>query len=188
MEKTSTKLTRALIVFVLAVLFIKNATTSGIFVSKVHKGKGYLVRIPEGWKKVKKQDDVVYPEGVDVVMFVPNSIDIKNELPDVYISVFAKKMTTPIWMEDEFPEILKSIKDAGYKIMDKGEIDLDEKMSEWVVYHDPKTPALVLEFYVVNDNNMFYKIQYSAHPDKFNVDRPAFEQLKDSFKFRFSLY
>jgi hypothetical protein len=35
---------------------------------------------------------------------------------------------------------------------------------------------------------MFYKMQYSAHPDKFNQLRRSFEELKDSFKFRFSLF
>ena len=65
---------------------------------------------------------------------------------------------------------------------------LDEKLAKWLVYYDKKVPALVLEFYMVTDNNIFYKIQYSARPDKFNKQRAAFEELKDSFKYRFSLY
>ena len=188
MEKTSTKLTKALVIFVVGVFLIKNATGSGIFEAKSHKGKGFFVKVPEGWKKTKKQKGVVYPEGVTVVMFVPKGINIKHEIPDVYISIFTKKLTSPIWIADEFPEILHSIKKSGYKVMDKGEIKLDDQISEWVVYHDKKTPALVLEFYMVTDNSVFYKIQYSAHPDKFNKQRKAFEELKASFKFRFSLY
>ena len=188
MEKASTKLTKALVIFIIAVFLIKNATSSGIFEAKDHKGKGFYVKIPKGWQKVKKQKDVVYPEGVTVVMFVPKGINVANEQPDVYISIFTKKLSTPIWIEDEFPEILNSIKKSGYKIMDKGEIKLNEKIAEWVVYHDKKTPALVMEFYMVTDNSVFYKMQYSAHPDKFNKERRAFEELKDSFKFRFSLY
>ena len=188
MEKPSTKLTKVLVIFVIAVFLIKNATSSGIFEAKDHKGKGFYVKIPEGWKKVKKQKGVVYPEGVEVVLFVPKGIDVAYEQPDVYISIFTKKLSTPIWIEDEFPEILGSIKKAGYKIRDKGEIKLDGRLSAWVVYHDKKTPALVLEFYMVTDNSMFFKIQYSAHPDKFNKERASFEELKDSFKFRFSLY
>ncbi|MCK5081625.1 MAG: hypothetical protein KAR31_01840 [Candidatus Omnitrophica bacterium] len=187
-EPASKKLTKLLVLFVVGVLLFKNATSSGIFEAKDHKGKGFYVKIPEGWKKVKQQKDVVYPEGVQVVMFIPKEINVEYEVPDVYISIFTKKLSSPIWIEDEFPEILSSIKKGGYKIMDKGEIKIDDRLSAWVVYHDKKTPALVLEFYMVTDNSMFYKIQYSAHPDKFNKQRPAFEELKVSFKFRFSLY
>ena len=188
MEKASTKLTKILVIFIVGVLLIRNAMSSGVFDAKGHKGKGFYVKIPEGWKRVKKQKDVVYPEGVTVVMFVPKGVDVKHEQPDVYISIFVKKLTTPIWIEDEFPEILSSIRKSGCKIMDKGELKLGGKIAQWVVYHDKKTPALVLEFYMVTDSSVFYKMQYSAHPDKFNKERGAFEELRDSFKFRFSLY
>lgn len=188
MEQASKKITRFLVIFVVAVFLIKNATSSGFFEAKDHKAKGFYVKVPQGWKKVKKQKGVIYPEGVEVVMFVPKGIDVTREQPDVYISIFTKKLSTPIWIEDEFPNILRSIEKGGYKIMDKGEIKLDGRISAWVVYHDKKTPALVLEFYMVTDNSMFYEIQYSAHPDKFNKERRAFEELKRSFKFRFSLY
>lgn len=188
MEKASEKLTKLLVIFVVAVFLIKNATSSGIFEARDHKGKGFYVKIPSGWKKVKKQKNVVYPEGVQVVMFVPKGIDVNVEQPDLYISIFTKKLTTPIWIEDEFPDILRSIAKSGYKIMDKGEIKLDGVITKWVVYHDKKTPALVLEFYLVTDDSMFYKMQYSASPDKFNKERHSFEELKGSFKFRFSLY
>lgn len=188
MEPMSVKLTKVLIGFILVILVIKNATCTGLFEATSHKGKGYRVAIPEGWKRVKKQKDVVYPEGVNVVMFIPKSVDLEDGPPDVYISIFTKKLTTPIWIEDEFPGILKSIFDAGNKIMDKGQIKIDQVISEWVVYHDKKEPALVLEFYMVTENSTFYKIQYSAHPDKFNVERRNFEVLKDSFVFKYSLY
>ena len=121
-------------------------------------------------------------------MFVPKEIDLKIEEPDSYISILTKKLTTPIWVEDEFPDILMSIQKAGYKIMDKGEIKIDDVISKWVVYHDKQTPTLVLEFYMVTDNSIFYKIQYSTHPDRFNKLRKSFEELRESFKFRFSLY
>jgi hypothetical protein len=188
MEKASTKLSRAMFLFIVAILVIKNATSSGIFEARDHKGKGYYVVVPQGWKKVKKKKEIVYPEGVTVVMFVPKGTDTDLEVPDAYISIFTKKLTTPIWVEDEFPDILKSIHDSGFKIMDKGDIKLGGTESKWVVYHDKKAPALILEFYMVTDTNVFFKMQYSAHPDLFNKERAAFEELKDSFKFRFSLF
>lgn len=188
MEQPSTKVTRALIIFVIAVAIISNMSSSGFFEPRDHKGKGYYVKIPEGWKKVRQQKGVVYPEGVEVVMFVPKETNVKSKEPDAYISIFSKKLSTPVWIQDEFPEILASIARGGNKIMDKGEIKLDDVISEWLVYHDKKADALVLEFYMVTDNNMFYKMQYLAPPDQFNQMRRSFEELKDSLRFRFALY
>jgi len=188
MEPASTKLTKILVIFIIGVVIIKSATHAGFFEAKSHKGKGYFVKIPVGWKKMKKQKDDVYPQGVEVATFIPREVNPKKDKIDAYISILTKKLKTPIWVEDEFPDILKSIGKSGYRVMDKGEIKLDGAISKWVVYHDKKTPALTLEFYMVTDNNVFFKIQYSTHPDKFNKLRKSFEELKDSFKFRFSLF
>lgn len=188
MSQPSENIAKFLVLFVIGVFVIKSASNAGFFEAKSHKGRGYYVKIPEGWIKAKKQKDALYPEGVEAVTFVPKGTDTEAGPPEIYISIFAKKLTTPIWIEDEFPDILRSIEGAGFKVMDKGEIKLDGKISKWVVYHDRKAPALTLEFYMVTDNNMFYKMQYSAEPDQFNRHRRSFEELKDSFRFRFSLY
>lgn len=188
MEEGSVKLKRFLIIFAVGVLIIKSMTGAGFFEAKSHKGKGYYVKIPVGWKIVKKQKGAVYPEGVEIATFVPKETDPAKEKIETYISIFTQKLTSPIWIEDEFPDILKSIRKSGHKIMDKGEVKLDGVISEWVVYHDKKIPALVLDFYMVTDNSVFFKIQYSVHPNKFNKLRGSFEELKESFKFRFSLF
>ena len=73
--------------------------------------------------------------------------------------------------EGKFLEILNK-KDIGPKL----------------VYYDKKADALFIEFYMVTESNLFCKIQYSAPPDIFNKLRPSFEELKDSFKFKFGLY
>ncbi len=188
MEQASTKITRFLILFIIVVVVIKNASMLGFFEPKDHKGRGYYVKVPSGWKMVKKQKGVVYPDGVEVVMFVPKEADLDQQESDVYISLFVKKLTTPVWIEDEMPDILRSIVQGGNKIMDKGEIKIDGTVSQWVVYHDLKTPELVIEFYMVTDTSVFFKIQYAAPPDKFNKLRGSLEEFKKSFKFRFSLY
>jgi hypothetical protein len=188
MEEASTKIKRYLILFVVLIVIAKNASMSGFFEAKDHKGRGYYVKVPEGWKKVKKQKNMVYPEGVEVTVFVPKETDMTYGTPEAYISIFTKKLSSPIWIEDEIPDIRQAVIQEGHKIMDKGQIKIDNIISEWMVYHDLKTPALVLEFYMVTDNNIFYKIQYAAPPEKFNELRKSFEALKDSFKFRFSMY
>jgi len=188
MEQPSDKIVRYLIIFAIAVALIKVTSGSGIFASSIHKGKGYLVVIPDGWKKVKKKKDVVYPKGVEMVTLVPKTIDADRDVPEVFISILTKKLATPIWIEDEWPDILRALNESGMKIKDKGQIKIDEVTTQWVVYHDIKVPALVLEFYMVTDTSVFYKMQYSADPEKFNVFRPVFEEFKSTFKFRFSMY
>jgi len=188
MEEASTKIKRFLIIFIVAVIIIKNASLAGMFVATDHKGKGFYVKVPAGWKKVKQKKGMVYPPGVAVVMFVPKEADLSYQEPDVYISIFTKKLTTPVWIEDEMPDIRRSIVESGHKIMDKGKVEIGGLLSEWVVYHDLKTPALVIEFYMVTDVSVFYKIQYAAPPDQFNRMRGSLEELQKSFKFRFSMY
>lgn len=190
MRQPSEQIARFLIFFIFVVFVIKNFTGSGVFESPIYKGRGYSVVTPDGWIRVKedKKSKQVYPKGVEVVMFVPKGANPAREKPGAVITLFTKKLTTPIWIEDEFPDIIAAIKLEGHKVMDKGEIKLDDQIFYWFVYHDERTPELVLEFYYVSDNNTFYKLQYSAHPDVFNVHRRGFEALKDSFKFRYSLY
>ena len=188
MSQPSERIAKYLIMFVIGVFIIKGVSGSSFFESKIHKGRGYSVSIPEGWKKVKKKKGVVYPRGVEIVLFVPKGTNTEEESPDIFISIYSKKLTTPIWIEDEFPDIVHSLREAGFEIKDKGEIKLDDKISSWVVYYDRVNSLLILEFYIVSDNNMFFKMQYSADPDKFQQNRNAFEELKDSFKFRFSFY
>ena len=169
-------------------ILIKIFGGSGLFTPKSYKGKGYFVKIPVGWKILKKKKGAIIPKDVQVVTFVPEETDPKEDDPGTFITIFTKKLSTPVWIEDEFPDILNSIAKAGFKILDKGEIKMDGVFSKWVVYHDEKTPALALEFYMVTDNSVFYKIQYMAPPDTFNALRGSFEELKASFRFRFSLY
>lgn len=188
MSQPSERISKFLILFIIGVIIVKNISGTGIFESKNYKGKGYFVRIPEDWSKVKKRKGTIRSQGTDIVQFVPTGTNLEDERPDAMISIFSKKLTTPIWIEDEFPDIVHSLREAGFEIKDKGEIKLDDKISSWVVYYDRVNSLLILEFYIVSDNNMFFKMQYSADPDKFQQNRNAFEELKDSFKFRFSFY
>lgn len=188
MAQPSAKVTKLLILFIFGVFIIKSLSGSVFFESKNYKGKGYFVRIPEGWSKVKKKKGVVYPQGVDLVQFVPKGINLELERPEVSISIHSKKLATPIWIEDEFPDIVLSLREAGFEIKDDGEIKIDNRVSSWVVYYDRENSLLNLEFYIVSNNNIFFKIQYSADPEQFQKNRNSFEELKNSFRFRFSLY
>ena len=187
-EQPSSKITKFLILFAVMVAITKSLSNAGYFEPKDHKGKGYYVKIPAGWVKARLPKNMQYPKDVEMVMFVPQGTNLSKGQPDMFISIYSKKLPTPIWIEDEFPDILAAIQKEGMEIKDKGQIKIDELITHWVVYLDKAVPALVLEFYMVTDNNTFHKIQYSAPPSKFNEHRRSFEELKDSFKFKFSLY
>ena len=62
MREPSEKITIFLVLFVIGIFIIKNLTGSGIFEPTDHKGKGYFVKIPKGWAKVKKAKGTVYPD------------------------------------------------------------------------------------------------------------------------------
>jgi len=188
MAEPSEKIARFLILFVIGVFLLKELGGSSIFESTDHKGKGYYVKIPQGWSKVKQEKSVVYPKGVEFVQFIPAGVDLEKARLEAVISIYSKKLVTPIWIEDEFPDIVQSLSEKGYEVKDKGEIKMDEKISSWVVYYDRESDVLNLEFYIVSENNIFFKIQYSAASDKFQQYRRYFEELKDSFKFRFSVF
>jgi len=188
MAEPSEKIARFLILFVVGVFILKELTGSGIFEATNHKGKGFFVKIPKGWSKVKEEKDVVYPKGVEFVQFVPGGVDLEKARLEATISIYSKKLVTPIWIEDEFPDIVQSLSEAGYEVKDKGEIKVDERISSWVVYYDRESDVLNLEFYMVSENNIFFKLQYSASSEKFQQNRRYFEELKDSFKFRFSVF
>jgi hypothetical protein len=188
MKQPSERISRFLFLFIIGVIIVKSFSGSVFFEPKNHKGRGFFVRIPEGWTQVKKKKGEVYPQGTDFVRFVPRGIDPDVVKPEATISIYTKKLTTPIWIEDEFPDIVASLRGSGFDVRDKGEIKVDDKISYWVVYYDRTNNLLNLEFYIVSDNNNFFKMQYSAVPDKFQHYRRSFEELKNSFKFRFSLY
>jgi len=188
MRQPSEKIAKYLIIFVIAIVLIKSINGSGFFESKNYKGKGFKIRIPEGWTKIIIDKDAVYPQGTDFIELVPKGTNLELGPPLAIISVLSTRLETPIWIEDEFPDIVQSIRDAGHAVKDKGEIKIDEKTASWIVYLAASTPpALVLEFYIVTDNGTFIKLQYSADPDYFKQYRPYFEQFRESFKFRFSL-
>ena len=53
MSQPSEKIATFLVLFVVGVFIIKSAGNAGLFEARSYKGKGYYVKIPEGWIKAK---------------------------------------------------------------------------------------------------------------------------------------
>jgi len=93
-----------------------------------------------------------------------------------------------MWLEDEMPEIINYLRQAGMYIIDKGEIKIDNEISKWVFFHDKRAQILTIEFYMILENNMFIKLQYSSKDTEFNKYRPEFEELKNNMKVKMTLF
>lgn len=188
----SEKLMNALMMFVLGVLAVKFIFFGGFFKSTVHKGNGYSMIPPPGWEEIKEKRGVrpvlASADKPEVVTFITPERDLITGVPEASLSILTVKLSQPTWMEDEFPSLLEALAKAGNQIKDHGQIKIDTMISWWVFYEEPKTSLLSLEFYMVNDINRLYKIQFSTDPDGFGKYRQAFEAAKDSIRFSGKLW
>jgi len=179
--------------FIIILVFVKYASTLESFHSRKYKEKGYEVLVPAGWKHSKKHSAKIksensYQETI-VAVFVPVGHEKrKAEELDAKISIFSTKLANAMWIEDEWSDIIMSIRRAGMHVIDKGEIKVDTEVSHWVFFHDKQAEILTIEFYIITENNMFFKIQYSTQDMKFNDYRPGFEEFKGNFKVKASLW
>lgn len=178
---------KSLIIYVvLATVIIKSLMMTGIFRSTTFNGDGFKVSIPSGWEMSKERSREKKYEETKITTFVTQEKD-SDDIPQAVITLLSKKLEQAIWIEDEFPNIVQAIR-VKYKVIDKGEIKLDNQLTKWVFYEDKKNNLLNLDFYLVTEASKFYKIQFSAFKEHFKKHRPAFEELRESFKLDFSLF
>ena len=178
---------RNILLLFLALVIVFKFYLPKFFKTDQYDGPGYSLKIPIGWEKQKINSNV-YGKDVEAVTFTVPEINTITEQPVARITILAKRLTAAFWVEDEFPSILQSISENGYQIMDRGEIKISDQISKWVVFYDKRTDLMELEFYMVTESNIFYRIQYVTDFDKFQKYRPGFEYLKDSFKVKIGLF
>jgi len=177
MDKTAWKF---IIYFFIAVFALKFIIIQ-IGKSNKYYGNGYSLRIPAGWEKIS---DVEKDDSREV-KFVTLARDLLKDRPEATISIYSNKMKQALWIEDEFPSIVKSISNAGLKILDKGDLKIHKQLTPWVLYDNAKADLFSLELYMITDTKLFVRIRYSANPKDFNKYRLSFEELKESFKLKF---
>lgn len=184
-----------LIGFVLFVLIFKSGFFS-IFSDKNISAGGFTVPRIEGWE-MKKETDA---DDMETVTFLYPPMDhIKEEDIDPYnppeysamISFTGGKLSAPIWIEDQFPEIVGSIMQAGYTIIDKGEIKIDDELSKWALYEKANAAEddpVIMSMYSAPDSGYFYKLEILAKPDVFNKFKPIFDAEVQAFKMKKGLF
>lgn len=188
----SNQIIGALLKFCLAILFLKFVVFGSWLKSPTHKGPGYSVLKPVGWEVITDATGVqpvfAANEKPNVVMFAAPEKIPGTSVPAASIAVLVVKLANPTWMEDEFPTLLDALNKAGYLVFDQGQIMVDKEIFDWVLYKDPTTSLVNLEFYSVNELNKLFKLQFQATPDAFKTYRPVFEATKETFKFSQQLW
>ncbi|MEW5895604.1 MAG: hypothetical protein AB1650_07605, partial [Candidatus Omnitrophota bacterium] len=104
--------------------------------------------------------------------------------PEAIFSIYGYQSKGALFMDIFFPEVLESLQTQNGKLLQHGEIKIDELVSNWILfrYNDPKW--IIWTFYVIDDFNRLTKIQMMTKPDDFDKYRPVFEKFKDSVKFK----
>ncbi len=162
-------------VILLAVfIFVLRLIAGHIYDPTMYRGPWYRVKIPEGWKKEVKDDEVFFTS--------PGKDFLGN--PHAIFSIYGFQSKGALFMEDFFPEVMDGLLRQDGEVLQHGEIKVDEQISRWVLFrnHDPEW--IIWTFYVIDDYNRLTKIQMMTKPDDFTQYRPIFEQFKDSIKFR----
>ncbi|MBP9853383.1 MAG: hypothetical protein KBD53_00780 [Candidatus Omnitrophica bacterium] len=162
--------------------------------SDIYKGPGYTIKFPAGWsdyddinpqkKKDKKfaTEDKAAPK---TVTYVTQEVDEDSGAFVASMSITSMKLKSAAWIEDEWGQIVESIRGYGNKIIDKGEIKIDGIVSRWIFYEGrPGENAVSFEFYIITEGNMFYKISYMALKNSFDKYRKIFEASKDTIRIK----
>jgi len=150
------------------------------------RGEGFTITFPPGWKMIEQDMEPTFNLTSKfqpyVVTYVSPEENPETFEPEASISIYTVKPDRQMWLEDEFPAIVETFVAGGFEILDKGQHEVDNIISWWLVYRYPQRKKLILEFYIINDNNIFYRIQYTAQEDKFPDHRQDFENAKATMK------
>ncbi len=145
-----------------------------LFDKTVYRGPWYQVTVPVGWSKTVKDDEVIFSS--------PEK-DLFTEIPDATFSVYAKKSTGALFIEDVITEVLEALPKVNAELIDKGEFKIAGVISKWVLFYQKETNLTVLTFYFVDDFNRLTKIELVTTTRRFTQYQPEFEKFKSSFKF-----
>lgn len=184
---------KILFLFIFFVVLIKFVILPYMNDSMHYRGFTFRVDVPAGWKKYKDENFKKEPD-TEILVLVPDlpadeNLDFealktgKPPEPKTKIIFTSRKLPNPMWIEDEFPQILETIAKFGNTIMDKGEIKINNQLFKWVIFNNRKGDKLSLNFYAITDNARIYTVELLTPPAEFNKYRPGFEKAKGSLKF-----
>lgn len=156
------------------VIFGARFVAGRVYDPQIYRGPWYSVRFPEGWEKQVEGDEVFFRSPEKDYLGNPNAI----------FSIYGFQSRGALFLEDFFPEALAGLAKQNGKILNQGEIKIDDHISKWVLFRNEKPKWIIWTFYIVDDYNRLTKIQFLTKPDDFAKYRPIFEAFKDTIKIR----
>ena len=196
MDEEASKLMRIIFMILFVCYGIKLWFTRG---DHIYRGDGYSIEFPVGWtdyeklnpdrRRKKKKFSVEDRDKPKTVTYVTEEVDQESGAYAASVSVSSLKLETAAWLEDEWGKIVMSVMEQGNRIIDKGQVLIDEEESKWIFYESPpQLNAVTFEFYIITEGNMFYRISFTALRNSFDKYRPEFERAKDTMKIKKGLF
>ena len=173
-QKDPPKIKIVHVLLIVGIVFGGRYAFKYLFDKTVYRGAWYEVKVPEGWSKTVREDEVIFSS--------PEK-DLFTEIPDATFSIYAKKSTGALFIEDVISEVVESLPKVNAELIDKGEFKVAGLISKWVLFHQKDTNLTVLTFYFVDDYNRLTKIEFVTTTRRFLQYKPEFEKFKGSFKF-----
>jgi len=164
-----------IIIVVVCVLFLIKDKIVAHFDPAIHRADYYTVRAPDGWTKTVEKEEVVW---------VCPDKELFSNMPEAIFSIYATKPKIPLFLEDVFFDAVSEVKRANGRILDKGEIKIQNALSNWVLFVNEDPKLVILTFYLIDDYNRFIRIQYISHPKAFKKYRETFEKFKSTLQLR----
>lgn len=160
--------------FFIVLIYVGHFILTRLFDKSIYKGFGYSIVVPPGWEQ-KKVDN-------ETVMFICPEKDPLDESSLALISFFSKRIEGALWMDDYIRDVKESLRDQGLKIIEKGQIKMSGQIAQWILYRNSNPDLLVLTFYIIDDFNRLFRIQYVTKPEYFAYYRQLFERVRESFR------
>jgi len=165
---------RSKIIILAVIIFVVRLITSHIYDPSIHRGAWYKVKVPEGWKKEAREDEVFF--------YSPQKDYLGNS--EAIFSIYGFKSRGALFMDLFFPDVLGNLAQQNGKILNQGEIKIDTQISKWVLFRSYDPDWIIWSFFIIDEFNRLTKIQFLTRPEHFKKYRTVFEAFKDSIKFK----
>ena len=162
-------------IFVLAVIIFAARLFAGhLYDPTQYRGPWYSVKIPQGWAKHVEEDEVVFQSPIKDYLGSPEAI----------FSIYGYQSRGALFMDLFFPDVLASLEQQDGKILQQGQIKIDDIVSSWVLFKNNEPEWIIWTFYIIDDHNRLTKVQMMVKPENFKRYRPVFEEFKNTIKFK----
>ena len=162
-------------ILVLALMiFTARAVATYVYDPTLYRAEWYSVRTPPGWERKLEDDEVFFRS--------PAKDYLGN--PEAIFSIYGYKSKGALFMDMFFPDVLENLAKQNGKLLQQGEIKIDDIISNWTLFRYNEPKWIIWTFYVIDDFNRLTKIQMMAKPEHFDKYRSTFESFKDTIKFK----